>query len=75
MVDSGLFDLRRMKANERMAFTLQDFGMHGVLNFRLLLRAQLTVFDKHDLAGVNGEGYLRRIAAIELPPAKGAVTQ
>src|SRR5258708_14754432 len=39
--------------------------MHGVLNFRLLLRAQSVVFDKRELAGVNGKGDLREIDVIE----------
>src|SRR5260370_19814859 len=65
VVDCGLFDLRRMKADKRIAFALQDLGMHGMLNFRLLLRAQFAVFDQHELAGVNGKGYLREIAVIE----------
>ncbi len=65
VVDCGLFDLGRMKADERIAFALQDLGMHGMLNLRLLLRAQFAVFDQHELVGVNGKGYLREIAVIE----------
>ena len=70
VVDPGHFDLRRMKADERIAFALQDLSVHGVLNVRLLLRAQLVVFDKRELAGVNGKGYLREIAVIEAASGK-----
>jgi hypothetical protein len=41
-----------------------------VLNFRLLLRAQFAVFDKRELAGVNGKGYLRKITIIEAASGK-----
>ncbi len=69
-VDSGPSDLRRMKADERIAFTLQDLRMHGVLDFRLLLRAQFVVLDKRELAGINGKGYLQRIAVIDAASRK-----
>jgi hypothetical protein len=59
-----------MKADERIALTLQNLGMHGVLDFPLLLCAQFVVFDKRELASVNGEGYLRKIPVIEAASGK-----
>ncbi len=59
-----------MKADERIAFTLRDLGMHGLLDFRLRIRAQFVVFDKRELAGVNGKGRLREIAVIESASGK-----
>ena len=43
MIRSCLLDLHGVKADERIGFTLQDLCMHGVLDFRLLLRTQFVL--------------------------------
>jgi hypothetical protein len=70
LVNSGLFELRGMKAYKRVAFTLQDLGVHGALDFRLLRRTQFVVLQKHQLASVNGKGHLRGITVIEAASSK-----
>jgi hypothetical protein len=70
VVDFGLVDLRKMKTDDWIAVALEDLGMHGVLNFQLLLRAQFVLLDKRELAGVNGKGYLRKITVIEAASGK-----